>query len=492
MQRRARRARRHPRPAADPQREDARPGRPVHARGDPDRDRDGRGHRGVRGLAADRGRPRPVRAGEDHQRPAGAALRRLRHRPATSCSTRSPTTCRTSSSTAHFYKLVGDFDKRFPEGAPSMKKARRRCGSRATGPSATASRWSATSTSRRAPRSGSPPTPSSTGRMADGWAITSVDEHLARILDGHRAAAGVPAAADGGARPRRGRGRRRRGRPAVLRQLRDGRVRRTPRGRRRPRPPSRRCTCRWSARSAPARRGLLALAPGTAAKIMTGAPMPAGADSVVPYEWTDRGVAQVRIDQAPQPRPARPARRARTSPSVTCWSRDGTVLGPRHIGLLAAVGRATRAVAPATAGRGDLDRLRAARARAPRSATTRSTTATPSCSPRPRGAAGAIAYRVGIVPDEPRAFLDALHDQLVRADIVVTSGGVSQGDFDVVKEALAPLGHGVVRPGRDAAGQAAGLRARRRGPDADLHAAGQPGLVVRLLRAVRAARRSAS
>src|SRR6478752_2103282 len=36
--------------------------------------------------------------------------------------------------------------------------------------------------------------------------------------------------------------------------------------------------------------GLMALAPGTAAKIMTGAPIPAGADSVVPYEWTDRGV----------------------------------------------------------------------------------------------------------------------------------------------------------------------------------------------------------
>ena len=50
--------------------------------------------------------------------------------------------------------------------------------------------------------------------------------------------------------------------------------------------------------------------------------------------------------------------------------------------------------------------------------------------------AGAIAYRVGIVPDEPRAFLATLHDQLVRADLVVTSGGVSQGDYDVVKEAL--------------------------------------------------------
>jgi molybdopterin molybdotransferase len=54
--------------------------------------------------------------------------------------------------------------------------------------------------------------------------------------------------------------------------------------------------------------------------------------------------------------------------------------------------------------------------------------------------AGAIAYRVGIVPDEPKLFLDALQDQLVRADAVITSGGVSMGDYDVVKEALSPLG----------------------------------------------------
>ena len=37
---------------------------------------------------------------------------------------------------------------------------------------------------------------------------------------------------------------------------------------------------------------LLALSPGTAVKIMTGAPVPAGADAVVPYEWTDRGVGR--------------------------------------------------------------------------------------------------------------------------------------------------------------------------------------------------------
>src|SRR5689334_21432803 len=41
--------------------------------------------------------------------------------------------------------------------------------------------------------------------------------------------------------------------------------------------------------------GLRALGPGAAAKIMTGAPIPSGADAVVPYEWTDRGADAVRI-----------------------------------------------------------------------------------------------------------------------------------------------------------------------------------------------------
>jgi molybdopterin molybdotransferase len=183
---------------------------------------------------------------------------------------------------------------------------------------------------------------------------------------------------------------------------------------------------------------LLAMSPGTAVKIMTGAPMPAGADSVVPYEWTDRGVARVRIDRSPTlGQHVRSAGEDVTAGDVLVS--HGTVLGPRHIGLLAAVGRATvrsrprpRVVVISTGSElrepgtelghdsiydGNSFLLAAAARRA-----------------------GAIAYRVGIVPDEPRAFLDALNDQLVRADIVVTSGGVSQGDYDVVKEALLPLG----------------------------------------------------
>jgi molybdopterin molybdotransferase len=54
--------------------------------------------------------------------------------------------------------------------------------------------------------------------------------------------------------------------------------------------------------------------------------------------------------------------------------------------------------------------------------------------------AGAIAYRVGIVPDDPRQLASTLEDQLVRADVLVTSGGVSVGAYDVVKEVLSRLG----------------------------------------------------
>ncbi len=182
---------------------------------------------------------------------------------------------------------------------------------------------------------------------------------------------------------------------------------------------------------------LLALSPGSAAKIMTGAPVPEGCDAVVPYEWTDRGVAQVEITRAPSVGVHIRLAGEDVTPGDLLVE-AGTVLGPRHLGLLAAVGLGTVRVRPrprvvvlstgselrdpgTTLAHDSIydgnSYLLAAAARS----------------------AGAIAYRVGIVPDDPQAFLDALSDQLVRADVVVTSGGVSQGDFDVVKEALSPL-----------------------------------------------------
>ncbi len=50
--------------------------------------------------------------------------------------------------------------------------------------------------------------------------------------------------------------------------------------------------------------------------------------------------------------------------------------------------------------------------------------------------AGAIAYRVGSVADDAETLRATVEDQLSRADIVVTSGGVSVGAYDVVKEAM--------------------------------------------------------
>ena len=184
---------------------------------------------------------------------------------------------------------------------------------------------------------------------------------------------------------------------------------------------------------------LLALSPGTAAKIMTGAPVPKGCDAVVPYEWTDRGVAKVRITQAP----AVGQHLRHVGEDVAegdLLVERGTVLGPRHLGLLA-VGRPGHGPGAApSARRGHLHRLRAARGRGRRLGHDSIYDGNSYLLAAAARAAGALAYRVGIVPDEPAAFLDALSDQLVRADLVVTSGGVSQGDFDVVKEALAPLG----------------------------------------------------
>jgi molybdopterin molybdotransferase len=54
--------------------------------------------------------------------------------------------------------------------------------------------------------------------------------------------------------------------------------------------------------------------------------------------------------------------------------------------------------------------------------------------------AGALAFRVGIVGDDPRRLLDTIEDQLIRADLLVTTGGVSAGAYDVVKEVLSRLG----------------------------------------------------
>lgn len=182
----------------------------------------------------------------------------------------------------------------------------------------------------------------------------------------------------------------------------------------------------------------VALSPGQTARIMTGAPFPAGADAVVPVEWTDGGVAQVRIDRAPKAGQY-VRRRGEDSPQGAVVLTSGTRLGPAQLGLLGAVGLDRVLVRPrprvvvlstgnelvepgATLGPGRIPDsnsfMLAAAARE----------------------SGAQSYRVGFVSDDPRILMDTLEDQLIRADLVVTTGGVSVGAYDVVKEALGRLG----------------------------------------------------
>jgi len=178
--------------------------------------------------------------------------------------------------------------------------------------------------------------------------------------------------------------------------------------------------------------------PGVCARIMTGAPLPSGADAIVPQEDTDQGHPRVRIMRAPQQ--GQHVRWAGEDlPAGGLVLSAGTYLGAPQIGLLAAAGRATllcrprpRAVVISTGselveageplGRGQIhdsnSHLLTAAARE----------------------AGAMAFRVGVVPDDHRRLLDTLEDHLIRADLVITSGGVSVGAYDVTKEVLSRLG----------------------------------------------------
>jgi molybdopterin molybdotransferase len=180
------------------------------------------------------------------------------------------------------------------------------------------------------------------------------------------------------------------------------------------------------------------LVPGQAVRIMTGGPMPAGAETVVPVEDTDAGVREVEL-RAGSPK-GRHVRRAGSDVRAgDLVLSAGTQLGPTQLALLAAVGRSRVRVHPR-----------------PRVVvlSTGSELVEPGRTPGfgqvvdSNGImltaaaidAGARPYRVGVVRDEPQEFLRSLTDQLLRADLVITSGGVSAGAYDTVKEVLSGLG----------------------------------------------------
>ncbi|MBO0829114.1 MAG: molybdopterin molybdotransferase MoeA [Streptosporangiales bacterium] len=182
----------------------------------------------------------------------------------------------------------------------------------------------------------------------------------------------------------------------------------------------------------------LAIRPGMCARIMTGAPVPPGADAVVPVEWTDAGLAKVSIARAPAPGSHIRRSGEDVAAGDTVLYADEPLTAAR-LGLVAAMG---------------LERVRVR----PRPRVVVISTGSELVEPGQRPDSGQItdsnsylltacaidvgcvAYRVGIVPDDPRTLLAMLEDQLIRADAVVCSGGVSKGAYDVVKEVLGRLG----------------------------------------------------
>jgi molybdopterin molybdotransferase len=185
--------------------------------------------------------------------------------------------------------------------------------------------------------------------------------------------------------------------------------------------------------------GAYALPPGTAIRIMTGAMLPHGAQAVVPVEWTDGGRARVAIRaKAEAGQAVRLAGGDARAGEVLVAA--GTQLRPMHIAVIAAAGRGTVLIRPR-----------------PRVVvlSTGSELAEPGTPIIPgriwdsnsfmiaaaAREAGCLAYRQAIVPDNPEQVLPAIEDQLGRADLMITTGGVSMGgEHDVVKAALRTLG----------------------------------------------------
>ncbi|GAB3723879.1 molybdotransferase-like divisome protein Glp [Nocardiopsis nanhaiensis] len=178
--------------------------------------------------------------------------------------------------------------------------------------------------------------------------------------------------------------------------------------------------------------------PGLCARIMTGAPMPTGADAVVPVEWTDGGTVEVLID-----RPTRSGsfirRRGEDVEEGATVLRSGALVGAGEMGVLAAVGRRTVPVYPrprvVVLSTGE-ELVEPGRPLAPGQIYESNSYMIAAAAKD----AGCEVHRHGSVGDDPTTVRNTLEDLLIRADVVITTGGVSMGAYDVVKEVLTRQG----------------------------------------------------
>ena len=179
---------------------------------------------------------------------------------------------------------------------------------------------------------------------------------------------------------------------------------------------------------------------GTAIRVMTGAPVPDGADSVIRVEDTDGGETKVEIrDARDAKRNVRP-RGEDLQPGVVAVA-AGSLIGPAQLGVLASIGAANvkvhRRPRVAILASGDelvdLDRFDEVR-RGDRIVTSNSYTIGANVL-----AAGGEAVDLGIVRDDPASYAERMAGAR-GCDLLITSGGVSVGAFDFTKDVLKSLG----------------------------------------------------
>jgi molybdopterin molybdotransferase len=191
------------------------------------------------------------------------------------------------------------------------------------------------------------------------------------------------------------------------------------------------------------------VAAGQAVRVMTGAPIPPGADAVVPIEHTDawdgeRGAARTaETDTVGVRRPAAAGDNVRPrGESVALGGvllEAGHVLGAAEIGLLIAVGHLRVAVHP----RPTVGVLSTGDEVVPPEAVPDPGEIRDSNRPALLAALEGDGFRaldLGLVRDDADALRDAVISATGRVDFLLTSGGVSVGDRDLTRHVLAELG----------------------------------------------------
>jgi molybdopterin molybdotransferase len=194
--------------------------------------------------------------------------------------------------------------------------------------------------------------------------------------------------------------------------------------------------------------------PGTAIRIMTGAPIPIGADTVVQFEHTNEGknTDNTRIGVLKEIRPDINIRRAGEDIARgTLALRKGTVIRPSEIGLMASLGYSRVKVIrrPVVAVLSTGNELVEIDSALPEGKIYDSNAYSIAALVKKYGC---IPEMLGIARDDEAELVGKLK-QAQDADMVLTTGGVSMGDYDMVKDILARDGQMVfwkvrVKPGK--------------------------------------------